>query len=79
MCKKLAILSLLMFLSDVLQSLSILTKSVLLNALNFMAPFYGWYSTTPRLEQLRGGSLLFITMFPEIPGTYFIDLGEMKG
>ena len=25
---------------------------------NFMAPFYGWGSTTSRLEPLRGGSLL---------------------
>ena len=40
----------------------------------FMAPFYGWGSTASRLEPLRGGSLLFITKFPEIPGTHFIDL-----
>ena len=46
---------------------------------NFMAPFYGWGSTTSRLEPLRGGSLLFTTKFPEIPGTHFIDLGWMKG
>ena len=26
-----------------------------------------------------GGSLLFTTKFPEIPGTHFIDLGRMKG
>ena len=32
-----------------------------------------------RLEQLRGGSLLFITKFPEVPGTYFINLGKMNG
>ena len=37
-----------------------------------MAPFYGWGSTASRLEPLRGGSLLFTTKFPEIPGTYFI-------
>ena len=30
--------------------------------------FYGWGSTTSRLEQL-GGSLLFTSKFPEIPGT----------
>ena len=36
---------------------------------NFMAPFYGWGSTTSRLEPLRGGSLLFTAKFPEIPGT----------
>ena len=46
---------------------------------NFMAPFYGWDSTASRLEPLRGGSLLFTTKFPEIPGTHFIDLGRMKG
>ena len=44
-----------------------------------MAPFYGWGSTASRLESLQGGSLLFTTKFPEIPGTHFIDLGRMKG
>ena len=44
-----------------------------------MAPFHGWGSIAPRLEPLRGGSLLFTTKFPEIPGTHFIDLGRMKG
>ena len=43
-----------------------------------MAPFYGWGSTVSRLESLRGGSLLFTTKFPEIPGTHFIDLGKAK-
>ena len=46
---------------------------------NFMTPFYGWGSTASRLEPLRGGSLLFTSKFPEIPGTHFIDLGRMKG
>ena len=46
---------------------------------NFMIPFYGWVSTASRLEPLRGGSLLFTTKFPEIPGTRFIDLGWIKG
>ena len=36
-------------------------------------------STASRLEPLRGGSLLFTTKFPEIPGTHFIDLGRIKG
>ena len=45
----------------------------------FMAPFYGWGSTASRLDPLRGGSLLFTTKFPEVPGTHFIDLGRMKG
>ena len=46
---------------------------------NFMAPFYGWGSTASRLQPLRGGSLLFIIQFPEIPDTHFIDLGRLKG
>ena len=49
------------------------------NFKNFMAPFYGWGSTASRLEPLRGGSLLFTTKFPEVPGTHFIDLERMKG
>ena len=35
--------------------------------------FYGWGSTASGLEPLRGGSLLFTTKFPEIPG---IDLSR---
>ena len=46
---------------------------------NFMAPFYGCGITASSLEPLRGGSLLFSTKSPEIPGTHFIDLGGMKG
>ena len=46
---------------------------------NFMAPFYGCDSSASRLEPLQGGSLLFTTKFPEIPGTHFIDLGRTKG
>ena len=44
-----------------------------------MVPFYGWGSTASRLEPLRGGSLLFMTKFPEISGTPFINLGRMNG
>ena len=44
-----------------------------------MAPFYGWGSTSSRLEPLQGGSLLFTTKFPEIPGTHFINLRKMEG
>ena len=54
------------------------TQDLTLN-FNFMAPFYGWGSTASRLQPLRGGSLIFTTKFPEIPGTHFIDLGWMKG
>ena len=43
-----------------------------------MSPFYEWDSTASRLEPLQGSSLLFITKFPEIPGTYFIDLRRMN-
>ena len=44
-----------------------------------MAPFYGWGSTASSLEPLRGGSLLFTTKSPEIPGTHFMGLWKMKG
>ena len=44
-----------------------------------MTPGYGWGSNVSRLEPLQGGSLLFTTKFPEIPGTHFIDLRRMKG
>ena len=44
-----------------------------------MVPFYGWGLTTSRLGPLRRGSLFFTITFPEIPGTYFIDLGRVKG
>ena len=44
-----------------------------------MAPFYEWGSTVSRLEPLQGGSLLFTTKSPEIPGTHFIDLRKRKG
>ena len=43
-----------------------------------MAAFYGWDSTASRLEPLGGGSLLYNTKSPEIPGTHFINLGKMK-
>ena len=46
---------------------------------NFMFPFYGWGSTTSKLQPLRGNSLLFTTELQEIPGTHFINLGRMKG
>ena len=44
-----------------------------------MAPFYGWGSTSSRLEPLRGGSSLFTTKFPETPDTHLINLRRMKG
>ena len=44
-----------------------------------MAPFCGYGSTFSRLDPFQGGSLLFTTNFPEIPGAHFIDFGRMKG
>ena len=44
-----------------------------------MAPFYGWGSTASRLQPLWGGSLLYNTKFPEIPGIHVINVGRMKG
>ena len=44
-----------------------------------MDSFYGWGSTASRLVSLQGGSFLFTTKFPDIPGTHFMDLGRMKG
>ena len=41
-------------------------------------PFLWMGSIASRLEPLGGGSLLFITKFPEIPGTHFIELGRME-
>ena len=46
---------------------------------NFMVPFYGWGLAASGLAPIRGGSLLFTTKFPDIPGTHFIDLGRMTG
>ena len=44
-----------------------------------MALFYGWSLVPSRLEPLEGGSLLFTTKFPEIPGTHFIKVRRTKG
>ena len=43
-------------------------------------PLFLWmgFNCLKATEPLRGGSLLFTTYFPEIPGTHFIDLGRMK-
>ena len=43
-----------------------------------MVPFYGWGSTASRLEPLWGGSLLFTTQFPEIPGRILSTSEEWK-
>ena len=40
---------------------------------NFMAPFKGWVSTVSRLVSLQGGSLLFTTQLPDIPGTSTLE------
>ena len=46
---------------------------------NFMTPFLwmGFYCLKAT-ESLRGGSLIFATKFPEIPGTHLIDLGSTE-
>ena len=44
-----------------------------------MDSFHGCGSVALWLvKPLRGGGLLFPNKFPEIPGTYFIDLRNMK-
>ena len=43
-----------------------------------MTPFYGWSSTSSRLQPLQGGSLRFTIPIPEVPGTHFIDLGPQE-
>ena len=62
-----------------MQTLFCRGESVVKKTQNIMVPFYGWGSTASRLQPLRGGSLLFTTQLPEIPGTHFVDLGRMKG
>ena len=59
-------------------SKSIFLESLIITKKNFMAHFYGWGSTASRLLPLWGGSLLFTTKFPDIPGTHFIDLEGWK-
>ena len=44
-----------------------------------MGALYGWVQLPQATEPLQGGSLIFTTKFPEIPGTHLIDLGRMKG
>ena len=44
-----------------------------------MAPFYGWVQLSRLQRYYKEASLLFTTKFPEIPGSYFIDLRRMKG
>ena len=43
-----------------------------------MAPFYGWGSIASKLEPLLGGSLLFTTKFPEIPGTHWYSFYQPR-
>ena len=45
-----------------------------------MASFHGWGAIASWLvEPLQGGSLPFLTKFPEIPNTHFINPRRMKG
>ena len=44
-----------------------------------MVSFHGRASTASKLEQLRGGSLLYNTKFLEIPDIHVINLESIKG
>ena len=44
----------------------------------FIALFMDGVQLPPRLKAFRGDSLLFITKFPEIPGTHFNNLGRLS-
>ena len=54
-------------------------QTVLILDLKLYDPFL-WvgFNCFRATEPLRGGSLLFTTMFPEIPGTHLINLRRMK-
>ena len=41
---------------------------------NFKVPFYEWCLTASRLHPFSGGSLIYNTKSPKIPGTHFINL-----
>ena len=45
-----------------------------------IAGYFLWmgFNCLKATEPLQGGSLLFTTKFPEIPGTHLIDLGRRK-
>ena len=51
-----------------------ISQNIKKNFKNCMAPIY-----VSRPDPPRGGSLLFTTKFPEIPGTHLINLERMKG
>ena len=59
--------------------ISLLLLLILFTKKNLYGPVLWIGSTASRLEPIWGGSLLFTTKSPEIPGTHFIDLGRMKG
>ena len=54
-------------------------KHILMMKKTLWPRFMDGGSTASRLDPLQGGSLLFTTKFPEIPGTHFMDLVNMKG
>ena len=41
--------------------------------------FWMGFNCLKATQPLRGGNLLLITKFPEVPCTHLIDLGRMKG
>ena len=63
-------------------------KTVLITSISILLCFFKKQTLSPLLwmgfncpkatEPLQGGSLLFTTKFPEVPGTHLIDLGRMK-
>ena len=44
-----------------------------------MYSFYRWVSTAFKARATSRWQFTFTTKFPEVPGTYFIDLGKMNG
>ena len=63
-------------------------KTVLITSISILLCFFKKQTLWPLLwmdfncpkatETLKGGSLLFTTKFPEVPGTHLIDLKRMK-
>ena len=55
---------------EVFNNLKTSNKNLFKKKTNFIAPFY-WWGSSPALwlQPLQGGSFLFTTKFPEIPGT----------
>ena len=46
---------------------------------DFMNVLWMGFNYLKATEPITGGSLLFTSKFPEIPGTHLIDLGRING